>query len=77
MRRAFNYLLGISIGALVGASLAILLAPESGEDLREELETRFGRFRDEIQEAAKQRRAELEAQLQNLRQPQEGSSLEE
>ena len=77
MRRAFNYLLGISVGALVGASLAILLAPESGEDLREELETRFGRFRDEIQEAANQRRSELEGQLQNLRRPQEGSSLDE
>jgi len=77
MRRAINYLLGISIGALVGAALAILLAPESGEDLREELEKRFGRFRDEIQEAANQRRAELESQLHNLRQPQGESSLEE
>ena len=77
MRRAFNYLLGVSIGALVGASLAILLAPESGEDLREELEKRFGRFRDEIQEAASQRRAELEGQLQKMRQPQGESSLED
>ena len=77
MRRVFNFVMGAGIGALVGATLAVLLAPSSGEDLRSEVQARFSRFRDEINEAAKQRRAELERQLEAMRLPQEEISLEE
>ncbi len=77
MRRMFNFVMGAGIGALVGATLAVLLAPSSGEDLRSEVQARFIRFRDEINEAAKQRRAELERQLEAMRLPQEEISLEE
>jgi gas vesicle protein len=78
MRRGINFVLGAMLGALVGASVAILMAPSSGEDLREEISGRFGRFVDEVQEAAEDRRAELERQLKNLRQPQpSGIPLEE
>jgi len=77
MRRMVNFLMGAGIGALVGATLAVLLAPSSGEDLRSDVQARFSRFRDEISEAAKQRRAELESQLESMRLPQEETSLEE
>ena len=77
MRRMFNFLLGAAGGALFGATLAILLAPESGEDLRSELRNRVKRFGDEIQQAAQQQRSELERQLDALRHPSAEIPLEE
>lgn len=77
MRRIFSFLLGTASGALVGATLAILLTPASGEDLRSELRNRVTNFRDELKEAAQQRRAELERQLDVLRHPGAEIPLEE
>ena len=34
MRRMFGFMIGIMVGALVGSTVALLLAPESGEALR-------------------------------------------
>jgi gas vesicle protein len=64
-----SFVMGALGGALVGATLAILFAPSSGEDLRREIRSRADRFRDEIRDAAQQRRIELERQLQSLRHP--------
>ena len=69
MRRFFSFLLGAASGALVGATIAILMAPESGQDLRSDLRNRISRFGDELKDAASQRRSELERQLQSFRQP--------
>lgn len=69
MRRFFSLLSGIFMGALVGATLAILLAPESGESLRAELRERASHFREDVMNAAAARRAELEEQLNALRAP--------
>lgn len=69
MRRFFSLLSGIFMGALVGATLAILLAPESGESLRAELRERASHFREDVMNAAAARRAELEEQLNTLRAP--------
>jgi gas vesicle protein len=77
MRRLFSFLLGTASGALVGATLVILLTPASGEDLRSELRNRVTNFRDELKEAAQQRRAELERQLDVLRHPGAEIPLEE
>lgn len=77
MKRFLAFLLGAASGALVGASVAILMAPSSGEDLRGEFRSRFGRLRDELQRAAEERRTELERQLTNMRQPNKEIPLEE
>lgn len=77
MRRFFSFVLGVAGGALVGATLAILMAPSSGEDLRTEMRSRFNRFGQELKDAAQQRRGELERQLAALRQPQGEIPLEE
>jgi gas vesicle protein len=69
MRRLLGFIIGIGTGALVGATVAILLAPASGQDLRTELRSRMQRFGKELQEAASQRRAELEQQLETMRNP--------
>ncbi len=69
MNRTLNFLLGAAIGGLIGATIAILLAPSSGEELRSEIVMRKDRIRSEVAKAAADRRAELESQLAALRAP--------
>ncbi len=69
MRRIFGFLIGLFVGWLVGSTLALLFAPESGEKLRGELRARSDRFLGEIKSAAETRRQELEKQLAELRAP--------
>ena len=69
MRRVLGFLTGIFVGGLVGATTALLLAPESGEKLRGELRARGQNFFTDIQNAAQLRRAEMEKQLAQLRLP--------
>ena len=67
MRTFTNFLVGAIMGALVGATAAILLAPSSGDTLRGEIRDRGNRFMDQMREAAAEQRAELEGQLDKLR----------
>ncbi len=69
MRGAISFVVGAILGSLVGASLAILLAPMSGQDLRNEINDRARSITEEVEMAAKARRAELEKQLEQLRKP--------
>lgn len=69
MRGAISFIVGAILGSLVGASLAILLAPMSGQDLRNEISDRARSITEEVEMAAKARRAELEKQLEQLRKP--------
>ncbi|OGO66492.1 MAG: hypothetical protein A2030_01305 [Chloroflexi bacterium RBG_19FT_COMBO_50_10] len=69
MKRAFNFLVGIMMGGLVGATIAILLAPFSGEEVRDQLQERSNRLKDDIKAVAEARRAELERELTALRAP--------
>jgi gas vesicle protein len=69
MRQVFNFFLGIITGGLIGASLAILLTPVSGENLRFQLQERSIQLKDEIKSVAEERRAELERELATLREP--------
>ncbi|NIS80442.1 MAG: hypothetical protein GTO14_09610 [Anaerolineales bacterium] len=67
MRRFMNFLAGTLCGALVGAVTALLLAPYSGEELRARAQERAVAFRDEVREAYTSRVAQLEAELDALR----------
>ena len=69
MRRAFGFLIGIFVGWLVGGTIALLLAPASGEKLRGELRSRSTGFTSEIKQAAELRRKQLEDQLEAMRTP--------
>ena len=68
--KIMRFLEGLVLGGLVGASLAILLAPASGDELRGRIQSEVDRVRSEVKEAAVQRRSELEEQLSALRSPQ-------
>ncbi|HNK62908.1 MAG TPA: YtxH domain-containing protein [Anaerolineales bacterium] len=71
MRRMFGFLMGIFVGGLVGASVALLLAPESGERLRGQLRDRGQSFMNDIRHSADARRIELRERLDTLRTPRE------
>jgi len=63
MRKVFSFLAGAFAGAVVGATAAILLAPYSGVELRDQVRTRVEGLIEEGKRAAAARRAEMEAQL--------------
>ena len=67
MKGVINFLSGLILGGLVGATLAILLAPESGDELRGQIRERVEAIQTEVSRAANQRRAELEQELAGLR----------
>ncbi|HEY3311556.1 MAG TPA: YtxH domain-containing protein [Anaerolineales bacterium] len=69
MRRMFGFLIGVFVGWMVGSTIALLLAPESGETLRGELRARSSGFVGEIRSAAEMRRRQLEDQLAAMRAP--------
>lgn len=69
MSKFFNFFLGTLLGGFLGATLALLLAPSPGEEIRLEMREWFQRLREELLQAAAQRRAELEEQLATLRSP--------
>ncbi|HAX70947.1 MAG TPA: YtxH domain-containing protein [Anaerolineales bacterium] len=71
MRRMFGFLMGIFVGGLVGAVVALLLAPESGEQLRGQLRSRGQNFLNDIRHSADARRIELRRRLETLRSPRE------
>lgn len=71
MRRMFGFLMGIFVGGLVGAVMALLLAPESGENLRNQIRERGQGFINDIRHSADSRRIELRSRLETLRTPKE------
>ncbi len=71
MRRVFGFLIGITVGGLVGSTIALLMAPESGENLRNQLRERGQNFFSDVQHAADERRIELRQRLDEMRAPRE------
>jgi gas vesicle protein len=68
MKGLTSFLSGLILGVLTGATLAILVAPESGEELRGQIRQRVETIQSEVSRAAQDRRAELERELAGLRQ---------
>ena len=69
MRRALSFFIGATIGGLVGATLALLFAPASGEELRVQIGDRTQTFATDIRQAANTKRIELQERLDVLRAP--------
>jgi gas vesicle protein len=66
----FGFLIGIVVGGLVGSTIALLLAPESGNELRAELRSRGDTFFSDVRQAADERKIELRQKLDEMRTPQ-------
>jgi gas vesicle protein len=67
----FGFLIGIAVGGLVGSTIALLMAPESGDELRTLLRERGQNFYNDIRHAADERKIELRQQLDEMRTPRE------
>ena len=67
MRQVFNFMMGVFMGALVGSTVALLLAPDTGESVRAELRARGEALAADVRHAAESRRIELTNRLETLR----------
>jgi gas vesicle protein len=72
MNRMFGFLIGVTVGGLVGSTIALLMAPASGELLRNRLRERGQNFFYEVRHAADERKIELRQRLEDMRSPREG-----
>jgi gas vesicle protein len=63
MRKLLSLLVGFGLGALIGAALVMLLAPQSGEQLVASLKRGWEETMDEARKAGQQKRIELQAEL--------------
>lgn len=75
MKSVTRFLEGFILGGLVGLSVALLVTPYSGEELRGQMQKEVSRIRSEVSEAASTRRAELEQQLAAMRSPRQPGSM--
>ena len=71
MRKFMMFVFGVVTGSILGSAAALLLAPSSGISLREQIQQKTKTFFAEIEDAGKQKRNELELELQQLRTPKE------
>lgn len=67
MKTFWNFLSGMILGATVGALAALVLAPQSGGEIRKEIRREIEEILSEGRRAASKRRSELEDQLAQLR----------
>jgi gas vesicle protein len=72
MRKTLGFLVGVIVGGLVGATLALLYAPASGPELRARISERAQTFATEVRQAATTKRIELQERLDSLRAPKAG-----
>jgi gas vesicle protein len=68
MGRLLDFLGGMALGAITGAAIAIVVAPDSGAVTRRKMRRRVNEALEEGRRAAAERRAELEAQFAQARQ---------
>jgi gas vesicle protein len=71
MRRVFGFFIGVTIGGMVGATLALLFAPASGEEVRARISNGAQTLAADIRQAANTKRIELQERLEVLRAPKE------
>ena len=74
MNKILSFIAGSFCGAVVGATVALLLAPSSGEELRGEMVHRWEDALNEARLAMEETRRDLQAQFEAM---QQGSYQEE
>lgn len=67
MRGFFNFLLGVMSGAVVGAVAGLMLAPQSGDQLREGFQNRADSLMADVKSAIADERRRLETELEALK----------
>jgi len=67
MRKFGMLMFGTVLGGLIGSTLVLLLTPVAGIEIRKKISNVIGNVRTEIINASKEKRLELETQLEQLR----------
>jgi gas vesicle protein len=67
MKRFSRFVFGALIGAFIGSSVVILLAPESGEETRAALSSRINNLSKQIGTAIAERKAEMLKEIENYK----------
>jgi len=67
MNKFFSFVAGVMSGSLVGAAAALLLAPQSGEELQAEARARWEKVLREAEQAQARTRQELEMQFERMK----------
>ena len=65
MNKFSRFIFGAFVGAFVGSSIMILLAPESGEETRSALSSRINNLMEQISTAVSERKVELLKEIEN------------
>jgi gas vesicle protein len=67
MQRFFSFLAGVFAGLIVGAIVALLLAPTSGDDLRKQMQKRSNELVSDVKSAIDEERKKLQDELESLK----------
>ena len=62
MNSVLNYMLGLAVGAVIGAGVVLLVAPKSGDELQQGVRDRVSEAIAEGRAARRAKQAELERQ---------------
>lgn len=68
MNKILSFVAGSLCGAVVGATVALLLAPSSGEELRGDMVSRWEEALNEARLAMEETRRDLQAQFEMMQQ---------
>jgi gas vesicle protein len=68
MYKFVQFLSGVIVGAVTGAAVVLLLAPQGGEETRRQIKQRIETVVEEGRAAGEARRVELMAQLEQAKQ---------
>jgi gas vesicle protein len=69
MKKFFSFMFGVLTGGIIGAIVALILAPTKGSELREKIRDYTLEISDEVRQATLSKRKELEEKLVRLRKP--------
>ncbi len=67
MQKFFNFLAGIVMGAVVGVIAGIMVAPASGDEIRDQFQNRADDMVADLKGAVAEERKRLEAELELLK----------
>lgn len=69
MRYWSKFMIGAFMGGLLGGLVGILIAPDSGNNLRKKVTDSIVQIKDEVVQASAEKRVELQEELSRLRKP--------
>jgi len=69
MKTFKRFIQGLFFGLITGSLITLLFAPEEGSELRKKIVTRFQEMSSQFKQAANQKKAELEEEINQYLKP--------